>query len=87
MKKNKAILISAILFSTYIIYIAARTIYYLINYKSYGNVYFEFNTFYPHLIIILIKNILNYILFFKDNKKIKYTMLGLYIIGVLLVLI
>ena len=87
MKKNKTTLISAILFSTYIIYIIVRTLYYVINKQTYGNVYFEFTMFYPHLIVMIIANILNYILFFKNNKKLKYTMIGLYILGIILVLI
>ena len=58
MKKNKMTLISAILFSTYDIYIIARTIYYLLNKDKYGDVYFEF-MFYPHLFFMVVATILN----------------------------
>ena len=80
MKKEKRWLFSAMIISTYIIYIVARTIYYLINKNSYGNVYFEF-LFYPHLAFMLIGNVLNYILYFKDNKILKIAMIVIYIIG------
>ena len=86
MKKNKTTLISAILFSTYVLYITIRTIYYLINKQTYGDVYFEF-MFYPHLIFMYIAVILNYILFFKNNKYIKYTMILCYIIAIVFMFI
>ena len=79
--KNKATLISAILFTTYDLYIIIRTIYYLINYKTYGNVYYDF-LFYPHLVFILLATILNYILYFKDNKYIKISMIISYLISI-----
>ena len=86
MNKNKTYLISALLFSTYILYISIRTIYFLINKQTYGDVYFEF-MFYPHLIFILIANILNYILYFKNNKYLKYTMILCYIISIIFLFI
>ena len=86
MKKNKTYLISATLFSTYLIYIIIKTIYYLINKQTYGDVYFEF-MFYPHLIFLVIANVLNYILFFKDNKYVKYIMILCYIISIIFLFI
>ncbi len=86
MQKEKRWLISALIISTYVIYIIARTIYFLINKKSYGDVYFEF-MFYPHLIFMLIGLILNYILYFKNNKYIKYAMILCYIIGAIFLFI
>ena len=86
MKKNKMTLISAILFSTYDIYIIARTIYYLLNKDKYGDVYFEF-MFYPHLFFMVVATILNYILFFKNNKYIKISMIVSYILAVIFLFI
>ena len=79
-------LISAILFSTYDIYIIARTIYYLLNKDKYGDVYFEF-MFYPHLFFMVVATILNYILFFKNNKYIKISMIVSYILAVIFLFI
>ena len=86
MKKNKTYLISAILFTTYDLYTLIRTIYFIFNKDTYGNVYFEF-LFYPHIIFMTIGTILNYILYFKDNKKLKIAMIISYIIAVVLLFI
>ena len=86
MKREKRWLYSSLIITTYVVYIIARTIYYLINNKTYGDVYFEF-MFYPHLIFMLAGLILNYILYFKNNKYIKYTMILCYIIGVIFLFI
>ena len=86
MKKNKTYLIGAIIISTYDIYIIARTIYFLFNKDKYGDVYFEF-MFYPHLIFILLGTILNYILYFKDNKKLKIATAVCYILGIIFLFI
>lgn len=86
MKKNKTYLISAILVSSYDIYIIIKTIYFLFNKNTYGNVYFEF-MFYPHLIFILLGTILNYILYFKDNKKLKIATLICYILSIIFLFI
>lgn len=86
MKKNKTWLISALLISTYDIYIIIKTIYYYLNKETYGNVYFEF-MFYPHLIFIVLGTILNYILYFKDNKYLKYLMILCYIISIIFLFI
>ena len=86
MKKNKTYLISAILFTTYDLYIIIRTIYYLINWEKYNDVYFEF-FFYPHLAFVLIGTILNYILFFKENKYLKYTTCICYILSLVFLFI
>ena len=86
MKKNKTYLLSAIAFSTYDIYVIIKTIYYLLNKDKYGNVYFEF-MFYPHLIFVLIGTILNYILYFKNNKYIKIGMIISYILAILFLFI
>ena len=86
MKRNKTYLISAIAFSTYDIYIIVRTIYYLFNKDTYGNVYFEF-MFYPHLIFILLGTVLNYILYFKNNKYLKIAMIISYILAIIFLFI
>ena len=86
MKRNKTMLISAILFTTYDIYILIRTIYYLIKKDTYGNVYFEF-LFYPHFFFMILGTIFNYILYFKDNKYIKIGMIISYIIAIVLLFI
>ncbi|MBR1416916.1 MAG: hypothetical protein IJ572_03775 [Bacilli bacterium] len=86
MKKDKTWLISAIAFTTYDIYVLVRTIYYLINKDTYGNVYFEF-MFYPHFIFMIIGTTLNYILYFKNNKYIKYIMILSYIIAIIFLFI
>lgn len=85
-KRNKAILVSAMLFSTYVIYTLVKTIYYLIKKETYGNVYFEF-LFYPHFAFMLIGTILNYILYFKNNKYIKIGMIISYLIAIILLFI
>ena len=86
MKKNKITLISAIVFSIYVIYIVARTIYFALNSNKYGDVYFEF-MFYPHLVFIILATTLNYILFFKNNKYIKYSMIFCYLMAIVFIFI
>ena len=86
MKRNKTYLISAIIVSIYDIYIIARTIYFLFNKDTYGDVYFEF-MFYPHLIFILLGTILNYILFFKENNKLKIATLISYVLAIIFLFI
>ena len=86
MKRNKTYLISALIVSTYDLYIIVRTIYYLFNKDTYGNVYFEF-MFYPHLIFILLGTIFNYILYFKDNNKLKIATLVSYILAIIFLFI
>ena len=86
MKKNKTILFSAILFTTYDLYTLTRTIYYLIKKDTYGNVYFEF-LFYPHFAFMLLGTILNYILYFKNNRYIKIAMIISYLIAIVLLFI
>ena len=86
MNRNKTTLVSAILFTTYDLYIIIRTIYYLCNYNTYGNVYFDF-LFYPHLACVLIATILNYVLYFKNNKYTKIFMIVFYLIAIALLFI
>lgn len=86
MKKNKITLISAIIFSIYVIYIVTRTIYFILNSSKYGDVYFEF-LFYPHLVSIILATILNYILYFKNNKYIKYSMIFCYLMAIIFIFI
>ena len=86
MKRNKTYLITALIVSIYDIYILARTIYFLFNKDTYGNVYFEF-MFYPHLIIILLGTILNYILYFKENNKLKIVTLICYLLAMIFLFI
>ena len=86
MKRNKTILFSAILFTTYVLYALIKTIYYLLNKDTYGNVYFEF-LFYPHFAFMLAGTILNYILYFKNNKFIKLGMIICYITAIVLLFI
>ena len=86
MKRNKTYLISAIIVSIYDIYIIARTIYFLFNKDTYGDVYFEF-MLYPHLIFILLGTILNYILFFKENNKLKIATLISYVLAIIFLFI
>jgi len=86
MKRNKTYLISAIIVSIYDIYIIARTIYFLLNKESYGDVYFEF-MFYPHLVFILLGTILNYVLYFKENKKLKIATLISYLLAIVFLFI
>lgn len=86
MNKNKTYLISAIIVSAYDLYIIIRTIYFLFNKDTYGDVYFEF-MFYPHLIFILLGTILNYILYFKENKKLKIATLVCYVLAIIFLFI
>ena len=86
MKRNKTYLISALIVSAYDIYIIVRTLYYLFNKDSYGDVYFEF-MFYPHLAFILLGTILNYILYFRETKKLKIATLICYIAAIILLFI
>jgi len=84
--KNKTTLISAILFTIYDLYIIIRTVYFLLNKNTYGDVYFEF-LFYPHLACIIIATIINYILYFKNNKFLKYAMFIFYLLALLFLFI
>ena len=86
MKRNKTYLISAIIVSIYDIYIIARTIYFLLNKNTYGDVYFEF-LFYPHLVFILLGTILNYVLYFRENKKLKIATAICYLLAIIFLFI
>lgn len=86
MKRNKTYLTSAIIVSIYDIYIIARTIFYLFNQSTYGDVYFEF-MFYPHLIFILLGTGLNYVIYFKDDKKLKIATLICYLLAIIFMFI
>jgi len=86
MKKNKTLLISAILFLSYDIYVLIKTIIYYSQPQIYGDVYFEF-MFIPHIVFITLGTIFNFITYFKDKKILKIITLILYLIGIIFLFI
>ena len=82
MKKNISVLISAILFLTYEVYIAYRYVWFYLNRDKYGNVFKDILII-PHFSILLVGIIFNIIYFFKPLKWVKYTTIICYLIGAL----
>ena len=80
MKKNISVLIGAIAFLSYLIYIVYRYIWYFVRWDSYGNVFKDIMII-PHFSLILIGTIFHFIYFFKPKKWILYTIISCYIVG------
>ena len=86
MKKNIWILIGAIAFLSYEIYLVYSYIWYFIRWDSYGNVFKDIMII-PHFSLLLIGTIFHIIYFFKQKKWMFYTIISCYIIGSLFLFI
>ena len=85
-KKNKIVLLSAWLFTSYLMYIMGSYLYFLIKKDIYGNVYNNI-LIYPHFIFILIGVIANFIAYYKCNKIFGYISIICYLIAIFLLFI
>ena len=86
MKKNIYVLIGAIAFLSYEIYITYKYIWYLVRWDSYGNVFKDIMII-PHFFLLFIGTIFHFIYFFKPKKWMLYTIIGCYVVGGLFLII
>jgi hypothetical protein len=78
MKKNITLLIGAILFTIYDLYILISYLRFYILKDTYGNVYQNI-LIYPHFILMVIGTILTYLAYFKNSNKLWYIAIGFFL--------
>ncbi len=86
MKRNKLLLLSSLLFLSYVIYVLVKSIFYYSQPEKYGDIYFEF-MFIPHIVLIIFGTLFNFIAYFINNKYIKYITVVFYVFGIIFLFI